>query len=266
MPEAPLDFEGRSVLITGGARGIGLATARLFLARGANVTIGALRSESAERAAEGLAAEGLGAGSRLATVVADVGTVQGCRATVRAAEDAFGGIDVLFANAGGYASEPIEEASERLFDEMLNVHVKGFFFCVQAALGSLRRSRGVAVAMASDAGLQGLRGGWSAYCAAMGAVVNLARQLAVDLAPEVRVNAVAAGPVGTEHLFEDLRADSYGGIEAGDDPVAAMESTIPLHRITDPEEIARAVLFIAGSPTMTGSVVSIDGGNTAGLP
>lgn len=260
MPDTR-DFGGASVLVTGGARGIGLATARRFLELGANVTIGARTTSNLERAV----AE-LGAGDRLTSVAADVATVEGCRATVRAAEEAFGGVDVLFANAGGYESVPIEEASEELWDRMLDVHVKGYFFCVQAALGSLRASRGVVVAMSSDAGLLGLRGGWSAYCAAMGAVVNLTRQLAIDLAPDVRVNAIAAGPVGTTRLFEDLRTASYGGIGDAEDPVAAMEASIPLGRITSPEEIADAVVFVARTTTMTGAILSVDGGNTAGLP
>lgn len=255
------DFNGKSVLITGGARGIGLATARLFISLGADVTIGALHQSSVDRAAGELRA-----GDRLATVAADVGTVAGARATVAAAEDAFGRIDVLFANAGGYESAPVEEMTEALWDRTIDVHLKGMFFCVQAALEGLLEARGVVVAMASDAGLAALRGGWSAYCAAMGGVVNLTRQLAVDLAPEVRVNAVAPGPVGTDHLYRDLQGGSYGGMEATTDPREAIVDSMPLRRIVAPEEVAEAVAFIVRAKSMTGTVISLDGGNTAAIP
>ena len=256
-----MEFQGASVLITGGTRGIGLAAARRFLDLGARVTIGGRRGGSVEKAV----AE-LDAGGRLGHVVADVSRAEGCRATVAAATRAFGGIDVLFANAGNYDSVPLEEVTEELWDRTLATHLKGLFFCVQAALPALRSSRGVVVAMASDAGVAGLRGGWAAYCAAMGGVVNLVRQLALDLAPEVRVNCVAAGPVGTDHLFQDLADGSYGGIGAAGDPAKALAETLPLRRLITPEEVADAVVFLAASRSMTGAALGLDAGTTAGLP
>jgi NAD(P)-dependent dehydrogenase (short-subunit alcohol dehydrogenase family) len=256
-----VDFEGASVLITGGTRGIGLATARRFLDLGARVTIGGRRASSVERAAASLEA-----GDRLALVTADVSTAAGCRATVAAAARAFGGIDVLFANAGNYDSVPVEEITEELWDRTLATHLKGLFFCVQAALPALRSSRGAVVAMASDAGVAGLAGGWAAYCAAKGGVVNLVRQLALDLAPEVRVNCIAAGPVATDHLFEDLAAGTYGGIGRSDDPAKALAETLPLRRLITPEEVADAVVFVASSRSMTGAALGLDAGTTAGLP
>jgi len=280
-----MEFQGASVLITGGTRGIGLATARRFLELGARVTIGGLRRESVQRAAGGLrresvqraagglrresvqrAAGELDAGDRLAQVVADVSHAEGCRATVAAATEAFGGVDLLFANAGNYDSVPLEEATEELWDRTLATHLKGLFFCVQAALPALRSSRGAVVAMASDAGVAGLRGGWAAYCAAKGGVVNLVRQLALDLAPEIRVNCIAAGPVATEHLFHDLADGSYGGIGGVDDPAKALAETLPLRQLITPDEVADAVVFLAASRSMTGAALSLDAGTTAGLP
>jgi 3-oxoacyl-[acyl-carrier protein] reductase len=122
------------------------------------------------------------------------------------------------------------------------------------------------VTIASDAGLLGFRGGWAAYCAAKGGIVNLTRQLAVDLAPEVRVNAVAPGPVGTEHLYEDLAAAAYGGFEQAVDPVQALIDTLPMRRIVTPEEVADAVVFAASAPSMTGAILSLDAGTTIALP
>ncbi len=256
-----MDWDDHVVLVTGGSRGIGLATATRFLEAGARVLI-AGRSEKILKSA----AERLGHGDRVRFVAADVSTVAGCDATVAAVLDAFGRLDVLFTNAGGYESAPLGEVTEQLWDQTIDTHLKGTFFCVQAAAPALRAARGCVVTMASDAGLLGFRGGWAAYCAAMGGVVNLTRQLAVDLAPDVRVNAVAPGPVGTERLYQDLSAAAYGGFEAATDAVQAVTDTLPLGRIVEPEEIARAVFFLAGMTSMTGSVLSVDAGTTIALP
>jgi NAD(P)-dependent dehydrogenase (short-subunit alcohol dehydrogenase family) len=256
-----MDWDGRVVLVTGGSRGIGLATAKRFRDGGARVVIAGRSAEALASAAAALGHEG-----RIATVAADVGTVAGCYAAVDYAVTAFGGLDVLFTNAGNYESAPLGEVTEDMWDRTVDTHLKGTFFCVQAAAPALRAARGCVVTMASDAGLLGFRGGWAAYCAAMGGVVNLTRQLAADLAPDVRVNAVAPGPVGTEHLYADLSAASYGGFEGATDAVQAVTQTLPLRRIIEPDEVARAVCFLAGLESMTGSVLSVDAGTTIALP
>jgi NAD(P)-dependent dehydrogenase (short-subunit alcohol dehydrogenase family) len=256
-----MEWDSRVVLVTGGSRGIGLATAARFLEAGASVLI-AGRSEESLRSAAGR----LGHGDRVRRVAADVSTVAGCDAAVAAALDAFGRLDVLFTNAGSYESAPLGEVTEQMWDRTIDTHLKGTFFCAQAALPTLRSARGCVVTMASDAGLLGFRGGWAAYCAAMGGVVNLTRQLAVDLAPDIRVNAVAPGPVGTERLYQDLSGAAYGGFEAATDAVQAVTETLPLRRIVEPEEIARAVFFLAGMTSMTGAVLSVDAGTTIALP
>jgi NAD(P)-dependent dehydrogenase (short-subunit alcohol dehydrogenase family) len=258
---ARVDARGRSVLITGGSRGIGLAAARLFLSLGANVTIGGRDPERLEAARASLAG-----GDRVSTVAADVASIQGCRATVGAAAEAFGRLDVLFTNAGDYRAAPIGQIDEEVWDRTIDTHLKGTFFCIQAALPMLREASGSVVTMASDAGLLGLRGGWAAYSAAKGGVVNLTRQLAVDLAPVVRVNAVAPGPVGTEHLFQDLEEASYGGVETAEDPVRAVVDTLPLKRLISPEEVAEAVVFLASNGAMTGAILNVDAGTTSALP
>jgi len=256
-----MEWDGRVVLITGGSRGIGLATAAQFLGAGASVVIVGRRQEALASAVADL-----GDGDRVRPVAADVSTVAGCDAVVDAALGAFGRLDVLFTNAGNYESAPLGEVTEQMWDRTVDTHLKGTFFCVQAAAPALRAVRGCVVTMASDAGLLGFRGGWAAYCAAKGGVVNLTRQLAADLAPGVRVNAVAPGPVGTEHLYQDLSAAAYGGFETATDGVQAITETLPLRRIAEPEEIARAVFFLAGMPSMTGAVLSVDAGTTIALP
>lgn len=254
-------FEGKVVLVTGGSRGIGLATARQFLSLGARVVIGA---RTASRLAS--AVEELDAGDLLASVEADVSSVEGCRATVAAAIESFGRLDVLVTNAGDYESAPIERMSEQLWDRTVDTHLKGTFFCVQAATPALRESEGCVVTMGSDAGLLGFRGGWAAYCAAKGGVVNLTRQLAIDLAPSVRVNAIAPGVVATDHLFEELASGSYGGVDPAADGVRATLDSIPLGRMARPEEVADGIVFLASAQSMTGAVLSLDAGTTVALP
>jgi NAD(P)-dependent dehydrogenase (short-subunit alcohol dehydrogenase family) len=256
-----MEWDGRVVLVTGGSRGIGLATAKTFLDAGASVVVTG-RDEPTLAAA---VARLDGAG-QVRSAKADVSSVSGCQAAVAAALDAFGRLDVLFANAGGYESAPLAEMTEELWDQTIDTHLKGTFFCVQAAAPALRDAGGCVVTMASDAGLLGMRGGWAAYCAAMGGVVNLTRQLALDLAPDVRVNAVAPGPTGTERLYADLAADTYGGFEGASDAVQAMTDTLPLRRLIEPDEIARGVFFLAGAASMTGTVLSVDAGTSIALP
>lgn len=260
-----MEWDGRVVLITGGSRGIGLATAERFLDAGASVVVTGRREEALASALAHLDGPGRGPG-RVRGAVADVSSVAGCQAAVAAATAAFGRLDLLFTNAGGYESAPLAEMTEKLWDDTVDCHLKGTFFTVQAAAPALRETGGCAVTMASDAGLLGMRGGWAAYCAAMGGVVNLTRQLALDLAPRIRVNAVAPGPVGTEKLHADLAADSYGGFEGAGDAVAALTGTLPIGRLVEPAEIARAVYFLAGMPAMTGTVLSVDGGTSIALP
>lgn len=267
-------FEGSAVLITGGGAGIGLETARAFLAEGARVTITGRSAERLEAAVASLAGAGgaggvegtAGAWGRIAAVVSDIATVAGCRRAVEGALEAHGRLDIVFTCAGNYDTLPIEEMTEELWDQTMATHLKGTFFTVQVALPALRAARGSVITMASDAGLLGLRGGWAAYCAAKGGIVNLTRQLAIDLAPEVRVNGVAPGPVGTEHLYADLAGATYGGFEGATDPAAALAATVPLRQIIPPAEIARAVLYLAEATSMTGAIVSVDGGTSIALP
>lgn len=240
----------RTVVVTGGSRGLGLAAARLFLEGGARVVIGARHPASLEA---GLRL--LDAGDRVASIASDVSTVAGCEAVAAAAVSAFGGIDVFFANAGVYATAAIEEMKEDMWDEIVDSNLKATFFCVQAALPWLRAARGVVLTMASDAGVVGVRGGCSAYGAAKAGIVNLTKQLALDLAPDVRVNCVAPGYIATDQLL--ARSDAAGLVQS-------LSSITPLQRIGTPEEVARAALYAIESDFMTGAVINLDGGITSG--
>ena len=186
-----MDFTGKRVLITGSSRGIGRAAAEVLLAAGATV---AVNGRSATSTAEGIGA--LGGGERLVAAPGDVGTVAGCNAIVAAAVAAMGGLDVLVNSAGIGDSRPMTDCDEAMWDATMNINLKGTFFCIQAAFPHLKKARGNIVNVAADAGLIGEKG-LSVYCASKAGVVNLTRALALELAPEVRVNSIVVGQIET---------------------------------------------------------------------
>ncbi|TMK76535.1 MAG: SDR family oxidoreductase [Actinobacteria bacterium] len=145
--------------------------------------------------------------------------------------------------------------TEELWDAIVDSNLKATFFCLQAALPALRRARGAVITMASDAGLLGVRGGCSVYGAAKAGIVNLTRQLALDLAPEVRVNCLAPGFIATEKLLARNDADAV---------VENLSDITPLRRLGTPDEVARAVIYVIEADFMTGATISLDGGITSG--
>jgi NAD(P)-dependent dehydrogenase (short-subunit alcohol dehydrogenase family) len=250
-----MDFTSKTVLVTGSSRGIGRAAAQTFLDCGARV---AVNGRTADSTAAGIAA--LGGDERLVAAPGDVGTVAGCEAVVATALEALGGLDILVNNAGVGPVGPIEDCDEAMWDETLDVNLKGTFFCCRAALPTLRASRGNIVNVASDAGLMG-DVNLSVYCASKGGVVNLTRALALELAPGVRVNCVCPGFIATDMVRDE--------IEEADNPAAREQALIdytPMKRIASPEEIGRAIAYLASDDArfVTGAAFQIDGGTTAG--
>jgi NAD(P)-dependent dehydrogenase (short-subunit alcohol dehydrogenase family) len=251
-----MDFAGKQVLITGASRGIGIATAKEFLARGARVAINGRTKQSVSTAI----AE-LGDGDRLVAAPGNIGTVDGCESAVRTAIKGLGSLDVLVNNAGVCIDSTIEESDETIWDETLNINLKGTFFCARAALPALRKNGGAIVNLASVAGLRGSVEG-AVYSASKGGVVNLTRALAMELAPDIRVNCVCPGWVDTDMLRRDY-------VDLADDPVAAEREAIeeaPLKRVATPEEIATAIVYLASRDArfITGVALPIDGGISAG--
>ena len=252
-----MDFTGRKILVTGGSRGIGRAAVQAFLERGAAVAVNGRTEDSAAKAVSDL-----GGGDRLIPTPGDVGTVAGCEAAVTAAVDGLGGLDILVNSAGVGHGASIEDSDEALWDETLDVNLKGTFFCCRSALPALRAGPlGAIVNLASDAGLIG-EVGLAVYCASKGGVVNLTRAMALDLAPEVRVNCVCPGYVDTDMVRRD-------GIEKSHDPIAAEQKVVnyaPMKRMSTPQEIAMAIVYLASDEArfVTGSALAIDGGSSAG--
>ncbi len=252
-----LDFTDKRVLVTGGTRGIGRATVAAFLEAGARI---AVNGRTADSTWSGIAA--LGSDERLVPAPGNVATASGCKAIVDSAIEGLGGLDILVNSAGVGDVGSIEEIDEAFWDEMLAVNLKGTFFCIRWALAALRENKGNIVNLASDAGLMGDVDSGAVYCASKGGVVNMTRAMALELAPDVRVNCVCPGYVDTDMVRRD-------GIEQADDPAAAEQALMdyaPLKRIATPSEIATAILYLASDDArfVTGAAFQIEGGSTAG--
>jgi len=254
MSSIKFDFRDKAVLVTGGTRGIGAAAVRAFLAAGARVAVNGHTAESTRRAMDRL-----GDGGAVAAP-GDIGTVAGCRAAVEAALAAFGGLDVLVNNAGVFREVLMDDSDEAFWDQTININLKGTFFTAQAALPTLRQRRGNIVNVASESGIMG-NPRCTVYCASKGGVVNLTRAMAIELAPDVRVNAVCPGPIETDM--------TRAGAPAGIDYEAYHEALTQypyLKRIGTAEEVAEAILYLASDAAafVTGAMLSIDGGSTVG--
>lgn len=242
--------QSRVALVTGSATGIGRAVAWGLAERGFDVTVNYSRSkEDAEATAEGVRSRG----GRAIVVRADVADDTAVRAMVERTVESFGGLNVLVNNAATTYFVPhtdLDGLTGQVWDDILNVNLKGTFFGCRAAMPHLKARHGNIVNIASVAGVAG-SGSSIAYAASKGAVITLTKSLAKAFAPEVRVNAVAPGPVQTRWL-----ADHQDMIEA------AMKLT-PLKRPATPEDVAAVALFLADQTSlMTGQVLVVDGGRT----
>src|SRR5438552_4730251 len=199
-------FEKHVVLITGGSSGIGFATARAFLDEGARV---AVTGRNAARL--GRAVRRLGSRGRILGLRGDVSKAADARRFIVRTEKTFGPLDVLINNAGIYVEKSTADLTEREWDSVLDINLKGAFLCTKYALpGMIRRKRGNIVNVASDSGLVATPLS-SAYCASKGGMVLFTRVLAVDHAKDgIRANAICPGNVETPMLERDAQASGLG--------------------------------------------------------
>jgi len=242
-------LDGKTALITGGASGIGEATARVFVAAGAAVVIVDVNRERAE----GLAGE-LPGSRALICDIAEEEDVKRAFAQIEA-------LDVLVNNAGIGMVGSIEDTEPAEFRRLFRVNVEGMYLVTRQALPLLRASRGSIVTLGSVAGLVGIKKRF-AYCATKGAVVAMTRQLAVEYATEIRVNCICPGTVDTP--FVEAYLEKYHKHEK-DKVRAELNLRQPVGRLGRPEEIAHLALYLSSPQAgfVTGSVITIDGGWTA---
>ena len=245
---------GRIVMVTGGASGMGAATARLFAEQGDHVVVVDLDAAGAERAAVEIGGT---------AISGDVTDSAFCDRAVAETVAQHGRLDVLVNAAGTIVRADADGTSDDAWHRIMNVNVSGTFFLCRAAVRAMKQTGGGAIvnfgSMWGDAGGKG----HVAYCASKGAIHNMTRALALDHARDgIRVNAVCPGEVDTPMLRGGGRATPVT-----DEYLADMaDRVIPMGRLAQPEEIGRVIVFLASPAAsyMTGALVPVDAGVTAG--
>ncbi len=248
-------MEQKTIFISGGTSGIGLATAKILLQEGYTVVINGRNKKKGEEALASLSDYK----KRVFFVEGDISKPENCQQIIEETIARCKRLDGLVTAAGIYEEELLSNLEERAFDELWAVNVKGTIFLCKAALPYLIKQQGSIVTVSSDAGIQG-NVGCSAYCATKGAVVSFTKSLALEMAiHNVRVNCVCPGDVNTPLLErqKDLAHDS--NFEE------TMAQHYPLQRIGEAREIGEVISFLVSSKAsfVTGAIWAVDGGLTS---
>jgi len=244
-----LRLDGKTAVITGGTSGIGLATAQLFLKEGAKVIITGQNPTRLQEAAQKL-------GNNTTAVLANVVNLADLERLSQQVQETFGSIDVLFVNAGVAKATPFKEVTEAKFDEEIVINLKGAFFTVQKLEPTIKD--GGSVIMTTTCLDQTAMMGESVYSASKAAVRSLARSFSVELLErQIRVNAIAPGPIETP-IWSKMEMPQ----EAMEEAAKQVVGRVPVGRFGKPEEIAKAVLFLASddSSFILGEEILVDGG------
>jgi 3-oxoacyl-[acyl-carrier protein] reductase len=251
------EFAGRVALITGAARGLGLAAAERFLAGGARVVVNVRRPEQAASAAARLggSAESGGSGARVLVLPGDVASSATVRAMVAQALDRFGRLDVLVNNAAAAFSTRFEQIGEEEWRRALDVNLTAAFLCIQAALPAMKANRyGRVVNLSSTAGKSVSTLGGAHYTASKAGLLGLTRAAAKELGPHgITVNAVCPGLIDTELTRE----------HATPEQLAVHARSFPVPRLGTAAEVAELISFLASERAgyITGAAIDINGGD-----
>lgn len=272
-----MEIKGKTIIVTGAARGIGRGIAEAYAAAGANVVLADLGSLAAKGASDwnyALAAETELAASANAirerggtclAIEVDVSDRASCIDLVERSIAEYGRLDVIVNNAGIIQSGLVADFAESDWDRIFAVNVKGIFLMSQAALPHLKTAGGVIINIASVAGKRGYaRTG--AYCASKFAAIGLTQSMAAELAEHsIRVNAICPGNIDTSMWFDhlsksELRQRQYGTKSVGDTFAAVIEDLVPLGRAQTPADIAEAALYLTRAENVTGISLNVAGG------
>jgi NAD(P)-dependent dehydrogenase (short-subunit alcohol dehydrogenase family) len=243
------DLEGKKVVITGGASGIGLATAKRFIKEGAEVVIIDWNEEQLSKTLSDIPKLKGG-------IYADVSNPEEIKGAFKKIDEVLGEIDVLISNAGISFRNSFLKIDYKQWSKVLRVNLDGMFLCTKEAINRMKKQQsGIILLTASNNGMEG-RPLYADYNSSKAGVINLAKTLALEFAPWLRVNAVCPGYVLTPMQKAEYTPEM----------LEALNTKIPLNRHAKPEEIASLFAFLASSEAayITGQAIAIDGGETAG--
>ena len=247
-------LKNKVAVVTGAASGFGAGTAELFAAQGAGVVVADISDEAGEAVVESINTSG----GRAVYVHADVTSRGDAKRMIQAANDLGGGLDILVNNAGySHRNKQFSDVTDEEFDKVYDVNVKAVFIAIQEALPVLRERGGGCIINTSSTAALRPRPGLAVYCSSKGAVSNLTKALAVELAPDnVRVNAIC--PV----IGETGMLETFMGVPDTPENRKKFEATIPLGRFSTPNDIAQTMLFLASDDAsfLTGVALEVDGG------
>jgi NAD(P)-dependent dehydrogenase (short-subunit alcohol dehydrogenase family) len=244
---------GKVAIVTGGGSGIGRATAELFAREGAKVVVADYKADLGHETVQAIE----DAGGNAQFVQVDVSDSAQIQKMVQTTLDAFGGLDVLFNNAGVLIFGTILDTDEEAWRRIMSINLTGTFLCSRAVLPHMiERGGGAIINVTSSTGAHDAAPNFAAYIASKGGVALLTRAMAIDHADDnVRVNAIAPGPTETPMLRDNFSQEELD----------AFAATFPMKRLGQPNELAAAVLFLASDEAsfVTGAILAVDGGQTA---
>jgi pteridine reductase len=241
-----VELRGRVALVTGAGRRLGRAIAAALAARGSRV---ALHHHASSQDAAGLREEIRAVGGNAECFAADLRDAEAARALPARVLEHFGRLDVLVNSAAVMHRLTLEETTPQQWDDILNLNVRAVFFCTQGAASALREARGAVINLADVAGLEPWPG-FAAHSVSKAGIVMLTKVMALSLAPDVRVNAIAPGPVLIPEAYDQPARD-------------ALARSTPLRRLGSPGDVTSAVIYLLEhGDYITGTVLTVDGGRT----